>query len=411
MAKPENTKQSLVEALGIETEPDWGPARHVLRGLGVLLVGIYILAVIVAVMVLVQVADGNGASLGAGALVVALISSPFLIWNTIIRQTTLNFQKEGHLTDRLAKAVEQLGAEKTVKKIVEGVTQETSEPNLEVRMGGLLSLERIAQDSTAYDKGRDHVRVMEIICAYIRNNAPASMAKDFPLGDLEPLEEGATDEQREAYLRQIEAREHEREDWLTTVNKPREDIMLALTILERRSDKQRRIEAAHGQDGVTEAEWIFATPAPELPEPPVDEAHLRDAVADLRRGLSAWRNALSSYGGYRPDLRDTCLQKLDLSDFRLQGVRLERARLEGANLMEARLEGADLMEARLEGADLMEARLEGAVLEGARLEGADLMEARLQGAVLEEARLEGADLMEARLGGGPLAGAAAGGGP
>ncbi|MBP0481104.1 hypothetical protein [Sagittula salina] len=49
-------------------------------------------------------------------------------------------------------------------------------PKIEVRIGGLLSLERISQDSAAYDKGRDHIRVMEIICAYIRNNSPAQGA-------------------------------------------------------------------------------------------------------------------------------------------------------------------------------------------------------------------------------------------
>jgi hypothetical protein len=40
-----------------------------------------------------------------------------------------------------------------------------TEPNIEVRIGAILSLERIAQDSTRYDNGRDHVRVMEILCA------------------------------------------------------------------------------------------------------------------------------------------------------------------------------------------------------------------------------------------------------
>lgn len=151
-----------------------------LAGAGAMVLsGLFLLALAAAVVVMADMAEGGGAAnLGQGALILGILSAPFVIWNTVIRHRTLGFQKEGHLTDRLTKAVEQLGAEKTVKKVVLGedgqpvrdkdgkpTTRETTEPNLEVRMGGLLSLERIAQDSAAYDKGRDHVRVMEIICA------------------------------------------------------------------------------------------------------------------------------------------------------------------------------------------------------------------------------------------------------
>ena len=65
-----------------------------------------------------------------------------------------------------------------------------------MRIGGLLSLERIAQDSTQNDKGRDHVRVMEILCAYVRENAPASEARDFPLPKWEPLPDDATEDEK-----------------------------------------------------------------------------------------------------------------------------------------------------------------------------------------------------------------------
>ena len=139
-------------------------------------------------------ASGSGGlGFGFGALLVALLGAPFLIWNTVIKHKALGFQKEGLFTDRLSKAVEQLGVEKTVK--LAGMNckpVETTEPNIEVRVGAILLLERIAQDSTAYDKGRDHVRVMEILCAYVRENAKASAATAFPLGDWETLKEDPT---------------------------------------------------------------------------------------------------------------------------------------------------------------------------------------------------------------------------
>ena len=70
--------------------------------------------------------------------------------------------EESYLTDRIAQAVEKLGSERVVWKD----NKQSSEPNLEVRMGALYLLERIAKDSP-----RDHVPVTETICAYMRENA------------------------------------------------------------------------------------------------------------------------------------------------------------------------------------------------------------------------------------------------
>ncbi len=65
-------------------------------------------------------------------------------------------QEQGLITDRINKATEGLG-----KKTEEGMTV------VEVRLGALYALERIAQDSI-----RDHIQIMEILCAYVRHNSP-----------------------------------------------------------------------------------------------------------------------------------------------------------------------------------------------------------------------------------------------
>ncbi|MFT4014124.1 MAG: pentapeptide repeat-containing protein [Paracoccus sp. (in: a-proteobacteria)] len=307
---------------------DWLMLRQALRWavgqpfgvlVSVALLFLFVVALAAAAVLLLRTIWKPDGSLGAGALIVAILSAPFLIWNTVIRHRALEFQKEGHLTDRLAKAVEQVGAEKTVKMIVtdsEGkpLTRETTEPNLEVRMGGLLSLERIAQDSTAYDKGRDHVQVMEIICAYVRNNAPANMAKEL------------SEERRVPVPIQ---------QWYETVPEPRADIVLALTILERRSARQRRIEAAHGQAGIAEAEWVFDAPGPDLRD--ALEEGPRDPEAMLK--VVGWPLKVNKYNGYRLDLRHTCLQRAVLDGFRLSGALLDGARLDWANLGAACLRG------------------------------------------------------------------------
>jgi len=188
---PKDDPSDLIEWLGFARTPDWAKSRTLGGFLGVALVVFVVCLLGAAVMLIVAslsaaVGTVPGATLGAGGLIVALLGAPFLIWNTIIKQRALGFQKEGHITDRISKAVDQLGAEKTVKRPLldadgtprvdaEGkpLVAEQTVPNIEVRIGGILSLERIAQDSCAYDHGRDHVRVMEILCAYVRENAKA----------------------------------------------------------------------------------------------------------------------------------------------------------------------------------------------------------------------------------------------
>ncbi|WP_156882833.1 hypothetical protein [Rhodovulum sp. P5] len=125
----------------------------------------------------------------------ALIGVPFLIWRSVVAQAQADtaqrqadLAEQGLITDRLTKAVEGLGAMKTVKRqrrdddgillyakggdgepdTAQPLIEEVTEPNIEVRIGAIYALERISKDSD-----RDHANIMEILCAYIRENAPA----------------------------------------------------------------------------------------------------------------------------------------------------------------------------------------------------------------------------------------------
>lgn len=132
-------------------------------------------------------------------ILAALIGVPFLIWRSIVAQKQVDVAEQGQITDRINKAVQGLGAEKVVRRleetpryqksdgewlrdeeqnlipatrpdgkaIIDRETFELTEPNLEVRIGAIYALERLAQDSL-----RDHIQIMEILCAYIRENAP-----------------------------------------------------------------------------------------------------------------------------------------------------------------------------------------------------------------------------------------------
>lgn len=172
-----------------------------------------------------------------GLVVAALIGVPFIIWRSVVAQKQVDVAEQGHITDRLNKAIEGLGSEKTAKQVVETpryqthndewlrdvdgnlvpavrpdgleiIDRETFErslPNLEVRIGSIYALERIAQDSP-----RDHIQIMEILCTYVRENAKAL--------NLVPTEE-------------MEKRPV-----------PRTDIQTAITVLGRRSQQSMQLE-------------------------------------------------------------------------------------------------------------------------------------------------------------------------
>jgi len=125
-------------------------------------------------------------------------------------------------------------------------------------------------------------------------------------------------------------------------------------------------------------------------------------IAELRKGVTAWKAWRDENANIRPDLAKANLVKTNLS-----GANLRRAHLWEAHLWEANLSGANLAEANLVGANLRRvnlsgADLSGADLNGAGLSGADLRKATLLGANLDRARLIAADLSGADLSGGTL---------
>jgi hypothetical protein len=71
-------------------------------------------------------------------------------------QESLKVTRETQITDRFTKAITQLGA-----------TDSQGRKQIETRLGAIYSLERIAKDSPV-----DHWSIMEILTAYVRENAP-----------------------------------------------------------------------------------------------------------------------------------------------------------------------------------------------------------------------------------------------
>jgi hypothetical protein len=235
-------------------------------------------------------------------------------------QRTVELTEQGQVTDRYAKAIEQLGS-----------------GQLEVRIGGIYALERIARDSP-----RDHPTIMEVLAAFIREHS----REQWP-----PAEPGAEPAAR------------------TT----RPDVQAAATVIGRRSV---------GYDSQ-----------------PIDLRAASLARADLT-GADLTGADLNGVDLTRANLADVNLAGAnlfvaDLTRANLLGVDLTRANLLGAYLHSANLTGADLTGASLFGASLVGANLTGADLTGvnltrADLTRADLTETDLTGANLNEAHLTGA---------------------
>jgi hypothetical protein len=253
-----------------------------------------------------------GTIVGGSALLFGLY---FTARTLQVNQRTLQVSQEGQITERFTRAIDQLGA-----------TDDKGNPRVEVRVGGIYALERIARDSH-----KDYSQIIDILTAYIRMNSA-----------WQPKAAASNDdtEQPDEIMNVV---------WQV----PAADIQAILTVIGRRA-----------QYFTPTREVQFADLSQVFAHRDVQYINLRNT--DLRGG----------------DLSDAHLEGAILYEAHLEGANLfgthlEGATLFGAHLKRARLHGAYLKEAwlryaHLEEADLNEADLEGARLDDAHLEGANL---------------------------------------
>jgi len=326
----------------------------------------------------------------AGAL---LAAGAYLTW----RQ--LRVTREGQITDRYTRAVDQLG-----------------DQHLDVRLGGIYALERIARDSPP-----DRATIEEVLTAFVRGHAP------WPPPPGAPAQETGAEQPRTTAVRLLpDGRPAATKDTADQPNgavaegqEPAADVQAALTVLGRRQPPLgdlrpldltrvdlRRAELA-GAD-LQRARVDHAN----LQRARLDHANLQRARldhADLQRAVLLGTDLQDAWLG-NANLRGAILTSANLRGADLQHADLQGAQLHHANLQGAQLSGADLQDAWLAGVDLQRAQLgyvnlQDARLASANLQGAWLPDARLQGAQLEDADLQGARLERAELQRAWLAGA------
>lgn len=230
----------------------------------------------------------------------------WLAWRrTKALETQADTDAERHITENFTRAIDQLG-----------------KGELEVRLGAIYALERIAKTSQ-----KDHWPIMEILTAYVRNNASWPPK---PKNECGPVPNTSEDHQEsDAKSRDIPSGDGDEG------RIPPPDIQAVLTVIARRNVR-------------------FET---ELQE--IDLSH-----SDLRGA----------------NLEQISLQRAQLAFANFDDANFHSAKLNMANFLNAKLGRAVLWNASLEMTTLVGADLNSAFFEDADLAGADLSGANLEDA-------------------------------
>jgi hypothetical protein len=196
----------------------------------------------------------------------ALLSGLYFTWRT------LQVNREGQITERFTRAIEQLGA-----------TNDDKSKNLELRLGGIYALERISKESKD-----DHWTIMEVLTAYVRQHASGRDASvEKPKEDSLLLLRG---------------------EFRPTPRFPALEIQAIMTVIRRRN----RSLGCYGEPEALDLHWTYLTRAN------LKKANL--SKADLRKA----------------DLVGANLVGANLVGADLRGAVLEQANLREADLVKAR---------------------------------------------------------------------------
>jgi uncharacterized protein YjbI with pentapeptide repeats len=243
--------------------------------------------------------------------------------------------EERLITERFSKAIEQLG----------------NEDNLQIRLGSIYALERIAKDSP-----KDYWPVMEVLTAFIRED---TRNRTMRLQGGKP----------ESFLVQTE-------------------VQAALTVLGRRAQTYKNNEEYRLDLSGTDLRGANLRNA-NLAGVNLSEADLSGAMlegADLQEAILE-----------QAIFHDAVVEKANLNKARLWRANFRMATLNWTSFQETQMTYADFTGAILVGADLQGANLESTIFEGAVLHRANLQDAKLRETNLYKAGLIEADLRNAKL--------------
>jgi Pentapeptide repeats (8 copies)/Pentapeptide repeats (9 copies) len=239
----------------------------------------------------------------------------------------LSVAREGQVTERFTRAIEQLGHD-----------------NLDVRLGGIYALERVAADSP-----RDQSTVNEVLTAFVRGHAPwppnrpGQPPEDLAVEDIVPLQQWAP------------------------------DVQAALTVLGRREDSPG--------------------PSLDLRNTDLRGAHLHKAYLSfaILQGARLQGATLTYALLDSAQLEGAHLQGANLYQTQLLKAHLDHTQLQKTHLLATKMKHATLHHIQLQEAVLEHVDLRAAILDHAQLQGATLLNTRLLDAIVHECEWEGAE--------------------
>lgn len=274
----------------------------------------------------------------------------------------IRIAREGQITERFTRAVDQLGS-----------------GTLDVKLGGIYALERIALNSPP-DRGA----IAEILTAYVRDHSP------WPSNTTPGPAQRWPERLRIRSLFSRSADPHDAETEIEPLQRRAPDVQAILTVLGRIPINRERFQSS------------IVLRAVDIRGAELDSADFSSTDfngANLEGVNISWCS-----------LKDSDLSHANLLRAKLYNTHFGGATIFSANLREAELGGAKFGEgttfggaikvtsiASLSSSDLRSANLRGADLRNTTLNDVDLRGADLQGARLGGANLSGADLRDAKL--------------
>ena len=231
----------------------------------------------------------TAATIGVGGTVIVALAG---FWanvrntnkTTALTLRSLELTEQGQVTERYTKAIEQLGDDKT----------------LDVRIGGIYALERIARDSP-----RDHRTVMEVLTAFIRDHS----GEPWP----PPPEHPSPDDPYDPTIRP--------------------DIRAAVDVIRRRDPRRDQQPINLFRAMLRHANLVGA----DLTGALLTGANLSNAVITEAK--------LTGASAVETDFWGALLTDTDLTGADLDGAKFNHAKLWGADLTDANLNAADFTNA------------------------------------------------------------------
>lgn len=250
--------------------------------------------------------------------------------NLKVTQENLKVSQEGQITERFTRAIDQLGA-----------VDKNGNPAVEIRLGAIYALERIANESD-----KDYWPIMEILTAYVRNYSEVqAIRKEFEniSNTLSPIK-----------VKNLKIKELPL------------DIEAIITVIGRR------------KNSFGDGETIRLN---------LSRTYLRKASfkeTNLERASFGYAYLENAYFGY------SYLKQSIFICAHLENAYLGHANFENAVFIESHLDDADFSWANLKDALLNKAHIKNTIFRGANMEDAHFEEANLEGAYFIGTNLKGA---------------------